>query len=186
MSFTLPRGWYRRRWSGTWRRTWCKAERGWPIDQRSRGDRMKTALTTRDTDCRNNRKLMIHAANVRAYGAQQVVVSLLDALAALGSLRASVVAAVSKEVGRKAADWQAIGAEICFYRRVLPNSVSRLLECLFTRRAGVVFALPRAWGYSAVWSLRANRLCPGAAVALILPCQRLLLFNHALAASKAY
>lgn len=84
-------------------------------------------------DCRNNSKLLVHAANLSGFGAQQVVVSLLDALSASGGLRDSVID-VTEVVGQKAAGWQAGGAEVRFCRRVLPNSVSRLGECLFARR----------------------------------------------------
>lgn len=81
----------------------------------------------------HNKRLLIHAANLSGYGAQQVVVSLLDALAALGSLHGSVIE-ITEVVAEKAAAWQAAGAEVHFCRRVLPNSVSRLGECLFARR----------------------------------------------------
>jgi glycosyltransferase involved in cell wall biosynthesis len=84
-------------------------------------------------DCRNNRKLLIHATNISGYGAQEVVVSLLDALSALGILRGSVIE-ITEVMRQKAATWHAAGAEVRYCRRVLPNSVSRFFECLFAVR----------------------------------------------------
>ncbi len=81
----------------------------------------------------NNSKLLIHATNLNGYGAQQVVVSLLDALAAIGGLRGSVIE-ISEVVREKVAGWQVAGADVRFFQRALPNSISRLLECLFARR----------------------------------------------------
>ena len=91
------------------------------------------ALLTRDADCQNNRNLLIHAANLSGYGPQHVVVSLLDALSELGSLHGSVIDGTAM-LSQNAAAWQAAGAEVRFCRRLLPNSVSRLGECLFARR----------------------------------------------------
>jgi hypothetical protein len=82
---------------------------------------------------------LIHATNVTGSGAQQVVVSVLDALAKSGHLRGSFVE-ISEVLGRKVANWLAAGADVRVCRRALPNSISRLGECLFVRRERSLYA----------------------------------------------
>jgi len=75
-------------------------------------------------------KIQIHATNVHGLGASQVVKSFLDASSSLGFLDDSTIHLPSKGL---LADYFPRKGNVIRYIRFLPNSISRLVECLFSK-----------------------------------------------------
>lgn len=74
--------------------------------------------------------MQIHATNINGLGATQVVKSFLDASSDLGFLDSSNIYLPSTG---PLCDYFPGNGRIKRFKRVLPNSISRLLECLFSR-----------------------------------------------------
>jgi glycosyltransferase involved in cell wall biosynthesis len=74
--------------------------------------------------------MQIHATNINGLGASQVVISLLQSLSKNKDFKGSVV--YLPETGLLQ-NYYPTSGEIKRFRRFLPNSISRLLECMFSR-----------------------------------------------------
>lgn len=72
----------------------------------------------------------IHATNIQGLGASQVVKSFLDASSSLGFLDDSTIYLPSKGL---LGDYLPKKGRVTRYTRFLPNSISRLVECLFSK-----------------------------------------------------
>lgn len=74
--------------------------------------------------------MQIHATNIHGLGASQVVKSFLDASSNLGFLDSSTIHLPSTG---PLSDYNPNIGNVKRYKRILPNSISRLIECLFSR-----------------------------------------------------
>ena len=74
--------------------------------------------------------MQIHATNVQGLGASQVVKSFLDASSNLGFLEFSNIYLPSTG---QLSNYIPNEGKVKRYKRILPNSISRLIECLFSR-----------------------------------------------------
>ncbi|PZU15511.1 MAG: hypothetical protein DI622_12530 [Chryseobacterium sp.] len=74
--------------------------------------------------------MQIHATNIQGLGASQVVKSFLDASASLGFLDTSNIYLPSTGL---LSDYIPKRGYVKRYKRFFPNSISRLIECLFSR-----------------------------------------------------
>ena len=79
------------------------------------------------------RRTLIHATNVRGLGARQVVESLLLGMASERKLTGAVVLLPEDGLAIEQPLLDA-GSEVFRWRRRLPNSISRFVECLVPRR----------------------------------------------------
>lgn len=76
-------------------------------------------------------KTQIHATNINGLGASQVVLSFLQASSTLGVLESSTVF-LPKDSVICNFDTDSHGAKIKIFKRFLPNSISRFVECFFS------------------------------------------------------
>lgn len=77
----------------------------------------------------NKNKTQINATNINGLGASQVVLSFLQASSSLGLLKNSSVFLPNDSFNFEFNDE---GARIKKYKRFLPNSISRFIECVFS------------------------------------------------------
>lgn len=71
----------------------------------------------------------IHATNINGLGASQVALSFLQASSSLGVLENSTVFLPKDSI---ICNFNTDGAKIKIYKRFLPNSISRFIECFFS------------------------------------------------------
>ena len=79
----------------------------------------------------NKRRLLVHATNIRGRGVWYIVRSLLKALVKTGALDNATIYTSSDELLR-GIDWRESHCEVVLYRRLLPNTVSRVFELAAT------------------------------------------------------
>jgi len=79
----------------------------------------------------NDNRLFIHASNVTGLGASQVVGSLVDAILRLNQVKKMNVALVLPDQGSLSKFRTEDPCSCVHVKRWLPNSASRLIECLF-------------------------------------------------------
>ena len=73
--------------------------------------------------------MQIHATNINGLGASQVVISLLDSLSKNKDIKESIIYLPQTGLLQ---NYYPTNSEIKRFRRLLPNSISRLLECMFS------------------------------------------------------